>query len=169
MMICYIGVGSNCGDRFFNIKQAIARLDQVPGIVVKKISGIYETEPQGGPLGQSDYYNLVVEIDSLLEPRELLDSLKKIEKVVGRKAVRERWAAREIDLDILLCGDQVIKEEGLEVPHPRLQERFFVLKPLNDLAAYCKHPVLKKTVKILLDQVNQRGRVRKIEEIVSID
>jgi 2-amino-4-hydroxy-6-hydroxymethyldihydropteridine diphosphokinase len=149
-MLCYIGVGSNLGNRASHIKKAFAELKKAKGITIKRSSSVYETEPQGGPKGQGDYLNLVLEIDSQLSPGDLLFELKEIEKRVGRKTRRTRWDAREIDLDILFCDNRIIKEKGLRIPHPRLHERFFVLKPLTDLNPGLVHPLLNLTVKEML-------------------
>jgi len=168
-MLYYIGIGSNLGDRLANIKKAIVLLKENQKVQIKRISFVYETEAEGGPKGQGDYLNAVLEMESLLEPKQLLSTLQSIERQAGRKPRGERWAAREVDLDILLCGNRMIKEEGLEIPHPRMHERSFVLKPLNDLDPKVKHPVLEETVSGLLDRMDLRGRMRKIEEIISID
>lgn len=152
-MICYIGVGSNLGDRLAYIKKSVVLLKKNHQISIKKISPIYETAPCGGPKGQKGYLNLTLKLETELEPLELLAQLKKIERDSGRGAGRARWAAREIDLDILLCGKRVVKEKGLEVPHPLMHKRSFVLKPLSDIAPRLMHPVLKKSIKILLESI----------------
>ncbi|OIO35808.1 MAG: 2-amino-4-hydroxy-6-hydroxymethyldihydropteridine diphosphokinase [Candidatus Omnitrophica bacterium CG1_02_44_16] len=163
-MICYIGIGSNLGDRLGYIKKAIALLKKIPGVRVVKVSLIYETEPKGGPEGQSDYFNLVLEAESQLSPRILLAELKTIEKSLGRKVNAARWGAREIDLDILLYGGQIVHEAGIEVPHPLMHERFFVLKPLNDLAPGLKHPLSGMKVSEMLLSLKKRGRWRRANE-----
>lgn len=163
-MLCYIGVGSNVGDRLKNIRQAIHYLEELEKFEVRKISPVYETEPQGGPEGQFDYLNLVIEADTSFSPRDLLSQLQAIEKNVGRKYRRSRWDKREIDLDILLCGDMVIAEEDLTIPHVRMHERFFVLKPLSDLNPEFNHPVLGRNVKTLLDSLKYKGYWHRVEE-----
>lgn len=152
-MICYIGVGSNLGDREANIEKAISLLDGCEGIAVKRRSPVYETDPEGGPEGQGKYLNMVLETECSLSPQLLLDALKETEKKIGRKSSSVRWSAREVDLDILMCGDLVFKSENLEVPHPSMHKRFFVLKPFFDLAPDEKHPVLGLKVKDMLDAV----------------
>jgi len=130
-MLCYIGVGSNLGDREKYIKNAIEKLKETEGVEVKKISGIYETEPVGGPK-QGKYLNGVIEIETWLEPGDLMIKLQKIEKQSGRiRSVKN--APRTIDLDILLYGDKKIDEPGLKIPHPRMYEREFVMKPLKEI------------------------------------
>lgn len=163
-MVCYIGVGSNLGNRRQNIRDAVVHLREVKGISIKRSSAIYETQAEGGPESQGDYFNLVLEVDSKLKPCVLLKHLKEIEKEVGRRERQERWSAREIDLDILSCDAVVIREENLKIPHPLMHERFFVLKPLSDLAPLWRHPVLDLDATTMLGRLKWEGRWRKIEE-----
>lgn len=134
METVYLGVGSNLGDREKYIQQAIQYLRETPGISVKKISSLHETDPVGGP-PQGKYLNGAIEIETRLSPRELLTCVKNIEKGLGRKERMKNWP-REIDLDILLYGNQMIQEPGLEIPHPHMRERDFVLIPLREIAAH---------------------------------
>jgi 2-amino-4-hydroxy-6-hydroxymethyldihydropteridine diphosphokinase len=166
-MICYIGIGSNQGRREENLRLAVQGLSRTRGVCVRKVSPVYETQPQGGPSGQRDYLNLAVEVQTRWGPRRLLKRLKAIEKDMGRDLKAPRWSARPIDLDILLCGRTVIKEKDLEVPHPLMHRRFFVLRPLADLSVRLRHPVLGRDIGHLLMQVKKRGRWKKIEKIVS--
>lgn len=131
-MRCYIGIGSNLGDRLKNIEKAIEQLKNREDIKVLKVSNIYETEPVGGPTGQPKYLNGVLEIETLLEPMDLLRVMQETEKDLGRKRVL-KWGPRVIDLDILTYGDKVIDEPELKIPHPRMNKRGFVQKPLNDI------------------------------------
>ena len=149
-MICYICVGSNLGDRLGYIKKAVALLKEERKIRVKKISSIYETRPQGGPKGQREYLNLVIKIDSRLSPEKLLGALKRIEEKTGRQPRKKRLSAREIDLDILLCGSRVIRKKHLTVPHRRIAKRYFVLKPLSEIAPNVRHPLTKETAHSML-------------------
>ncbi len=127
----YIGIGSNLGDRKINVEAAIKMLGDLPKIEVEGISPLYETKPVGGP-SQGRFLNGVIKIKTLLLPKELLNSLKAIEDALGR--IREvKDGPRTIDLDILTYGDISIEEEGLVIPHPRMNERDFVKRPLNDL------------------------------------
>jgi len=132
-MLCYIGIGSNLGDRGKYIESAIDKLRAIKGIEVKKVSSIYETDPVGGP-GQGKYLNGVLELETELEPRVLLAKLQAIENELGREKTVKN-APRTIDLDILLYGDEKIDEPGLKVPHPRMREREFVMKPLKEIYA----------------------------------
>lgn len=130
-MQCYIGIGSNLGDRQGNIEAAIQKLKATKGIEVKKSSNIYETEPVGGP-PQSKYCNGVIEIDTELEARQLLVALQKIENQLGRiRTVKN--GPRVIDLDILMYGEKKVDEPDLKIPHPRMHEREFVQMPLREL------------------------------------
>jgi len=131
MARCYISIGSNLGNRQANIDAAIEKLQQVDEIEVKKVSGIYETKPVGGPK-QPDYLNAVIEIDTELTPGELLAALHEIENSLGRKrSIKD--GPRTIDLDILTYGDEKIDEPDLRIPHPRMNEREFVQRPLREL------------------------------------
>ena len=131
MVICYLGIGSNLGDRRKNIRKALQVLKNTKGIRVEKISKIYETEPLGGP-AQRKFLNGVVKIRTWLSPFQLLKALKKIEKNLGRKRTI-RFGPRTIDLDILFYGAKVMNTQKLKIPHPRCLERKFVLEPLMEI------------------------------------
>jgi len=123
----FLGLGSNLGDREAQIRRAI---EAMPDVVA--VSPWYETDPVGGP-EQGPYLNAVVELDTELSPRELLELCRRLE--AGAERVRaERWGPRTLDVDVLLVGDLVVDEPDLQVPHPRLWTRRFVLAPLADLA-----------------------------------
>lgn len=166
-MLCYIGAGSNLGDRLKYIREAVRSLDRADGVKVLRVSPVYETAPEGGPKGQADYLNCVCQIESSLVPGDLLALLKDIEKKAGRADEHVRWGARQIDLDLLFYGDAVIEEPGLRVPHPSLAERVFVLRPLADLVPGLMHPVLKKDILTLLGLLGPDKKWRKREEIIS--
>ncbi len=131
MVVCYLGVGSNLGNRRKNIKKALEYLAKTRGIKIEKTSRIYETEPVGGP-AQDKFLNAAIKIKTSLTSCLLLKNIKKIEKDLGRKST-VRFGPREIDLDILLYGNKIIKRRGLVIPHPRMFEREFVLKPLREI------------------------------------
>jgi len=155
-MIGYIGLGSNLGDREGNLRDALELMNAEPSITVRRVSSFIDTPPVGGP-PQGDYLNAVAEVETALEPRELLDALQRIERSLGR--VRTvRWGPRTIDLDIVLLGDAVVDEPGLEIPHPRMHEREFVLRPLCELAPGALHPRLRKTAAELLAALDSRKR-----------
>ena len=131
MATCYIGVGSNIGDRQKFIDSSIAELKKVRGVSVTRLSSIYETLPVSD-IPQGKYLNGVIEIETELGPKALLKELNRIEENLGRKRTVKN-AARTIDLDILYYGDEKINEKDLIVPHPMISEREFVLKGLREL------------------------------------
>ena len=150
-MITYIGLGSNLGDRAKNINEAVAMLDYSENVGVSNVSSLYETEPVGYA-DQGPFLNAVAEVKTTLTPRELLAKCMTIEEKLGR--VRTvKWGPRTIDLDILLYADRVIDEADLKVPHPLMHEREFVLVPLAEITPDAVHPVLKKTIRELLDSL----------------
>jgi 2-amino-4-hydroxy-6-hydroxymethyldihydropteridine diphosphokinase len=124
----FLGLGSNLGDRAAYLQGAV---DALPDVVA--VSRFYETDPVGGPEGQPPYLNAVVELDTELSPGDLLDWCRRLEAAAGRVRT-ERWGPRTLDVDVLLVGDLVIDEPDLQVPHPRMWERSFVLIPLAELA-----------------------------------
>jgi dihydroneopterin aldolase / 2-amino-4-hydroxy-6-hydroxymethyldihydropteridine diphosphokinase len=124
----FLGLGSNLGDRIGTLRIAVAGL---PDVVA--VSPVYETEPVGGPDDQPSYLNLVTELSTDLSARQLLEIGQQLEAAAGRVRA-ERYGPRILDVDVLLVGDEVLDEEDLTVPHPRMHERRFVLAPLSDLA-----------------------------------
>ena len=149
----YLGVGSNLGDRAAYLKKAQSLLSTIPKARFLRSSNLYETKPVGGP-PQGKYLNAVWEIETSLAPGALKDKLREIEAKLGRKRSVVN-APRKIDLDILFYGNKIVEEEGLRIPHPRLHERLFVLEPLAELAFDFKHPVLKKSVRELLNEQSE--------------
>ena len=148
----FIGIGSNEGDRLSNISQAARAMSRLPQTRLVQMATIIETEPVGGP-PQDLYLNTVVELDTTLRPHELLAALQAIERKLGRGPSTERWGPRPMDLDILLYEGQVIQEERLSIPHPRMHERRFVLEPLAQLAPDVVHPRLHQTIAELLNRL----------------
>ena len=132
MVICYLGIGSNLGDRRINIKSAVKKVGELKETQIIKLSKIIETEPVGGPPGQPKFLNAVLKIRTSLLPLTLLKKLKQIEKYLGRKKT-VHWGPRLIDLDILFFGNKIINSNNLHVPHPSIFEREFVLKPLLEV------------------------------------
>jgi 2-amino-4-hydroxy-6-hydroxymethyldihydropteridine diphosphokinase len=128
MTRAFLALGSNLGDREGYLRDAIAG---IPDLVA--VSPIYETGPVGGSSSQGPYLNAVVELDTELSPRELLEVCRRLETAAKRVRL-ERWGPRTLDVDVLLVGDLVVDEPDLVVPHPRMWERGFVLIPLADLA-----------------------------------
>lgn len=127
-MRAFLALGSNLGDRERHLRQAVELLS---GVVA--VSPVYETDPVGGPPGQGPYLNVVVELDTDLGPRELLGVCRRLEAAAGR--VRgERWGPRTLDVDVLWVDGVTVDEPDLQVPHPRMWQRRFVVAPLADLA-----------------------------------
>jgi 2-amino-4-hydroxy-6-hydroxymethyldihydropteridine diphosphokinase len=155
--IVYLGLGSNLGDRLANLHFGLHCLETP--CLIEAVSSLYETEPMGPP--QPPFYNAVCEVETLLEPLQLLSFLKAVESEAGRKDGGKRWGPRTLDIDILLYDDQIIQTEELTVPHPRLQERAFVLAPLCGIAPDLRHPENDKTMQELLATVETTG-VRQI-------
>lgn len=131
MVTCYIGIGSNLGNRQSYIDRAIEELRSNKNIKVKRISTIYETEPVSD-IPQGKFLNGVIEIETDLDPKALMAGLNRIEEKLGRKRTA-KFAPRTIDLDILYYSDEKINEEGLVIPHPWIGEREFVLRGLREL------------------------------------
>jgi 2-amino-4-hydroxy-6-hydroxymethyldihydropteridine diphosphokinase len=151
MSTVHIGIGSNLGDREEHCLKAI-RLFPEKGVLVRRRSSVYETEPWGVK-DQARFLNMAIEGETALTPARLLEVLKMIEDEVGRVETY-RWGPRVIDLDILLYDDLVMSTPELTIPHPRMHEREFVLRPLAEIAPDKTHPVLKKTVKELLSDLS---------------
>jgi 2-amino-4-hydroxy-6-hydroxymethyldihydropteridine diphosphokinase len=131
MVTCYIGIGSNLGDRRGHIDKAIAALGASKGVRVARVSSVYETEP-ASDIPQGSYLNGVLEIETDLSARSLLSELLRIERSLGRVRALKN-APRTIDLDILYFGNESICDKDLIIPHPRIAEREFVLKGLREL------------------------------------
>lgn len=127
MTRAFLALGSNLGDRWGYLREAVTG---IPDVVA--VSPVYETGPVGGP-DQGPYLNAVVELDTDLTPRQLLDLCGRLERAANRVRTR-RWGPRTLDVDVLLVGDETVDEPDLQVPHPRMWKRAFVLVPLADLA-----------------------------------
>ena len=155
--VVYIALGSNVGDRASMLERAIAAMNSA-GIRVVRQSSVYVTEPVGAP-GQAWFLNAVVEAETALLPLQLLHALLKIERELGRRRITPH-GPRAIDLDLLFYGPSVIRTRELELPHPRLTERRFVLKPMAQLAPELRHPVLHKSIAQLLAETPDRSELR---------
>jgi 2-amino-4-hydroxy-6-hydroxymethyldihydropteridine diphosphokinase len=154
----YLGLGSNLGDRAANLAQAIAGL-AAAGLQVVRRSSLYATEPVGaGP--QHWFLNCVVEASTDLMPRQLLRATQQVERNLGRRRGL-RNAPRTVDIDILFYAAAVVSLPELEIPHPRIAARRFVLVPLREIAPGLRHPTLRRTIAELLAETQDRSEVRR--------
>ncbi len=158
--VSFLGVGSNMGDAADNCRRAVGWIDGSGSVKVLRKSSLYRTEPVGMS-DQAWFVNCAVETRTALEPHELLRFLNEIEDRMGRVRV-QKGGPRIIDLDILFYGQAIIRDEALQVPHPELHRRRFVLEPLNEIAPYVIHPVYGISVKGLLERLSDPAVVEKI-------
>lgn len=151
--LAYVGLGSNLGNRVGTIREAIRRLRKIPGVSLRRVSTLRETEPEGVAV-QPPFLNGVAEIGCTLGPPDLLEHLLRIENELGRVRT-ERWGPRTIDLDLLLFGSRRLATERLTLPHPRLTERRFVLEPLAELCPDRIVPGTRRTVRRHLELLGE--------------
>ena len=157
----FLGLGSNVGDRYNNMKKGIHLLNDHPHIWVIKQFHVYQS-PAMYQANQDDFYNMVIEIDTNLVPVDLLKEIKKIEIKSGRIPENKKNLPRILDIDILAIGDLQIQSVSLEIPHPRIFERKFVLKPWNDIAPEFTLPNSSATVSDLLVNTTDSSEVRMV-------
>jgi len=157
----FLGLGSNMGDRYQNLKKGIDLLNNHPHIWVINQSHVYQSAPLYHK-NQEYFYNMVVEIDTNLIPVDLLTQIKKIEKKAGRDSKSKKNMPRILDIDILAIGDLQIHSGLLEVPHLRISERKFVLKPWKDIASNFRLPESSATIADLLDNTKDDSQVRMV-------
>ena len=164
MCRAFIGIGSNLGDRIHYCKSAIDEIGRFAKIV--KVSSIYETEPVGKE-DQPEFINCVAEIETDLSPQNLLKDLNSVEEKLDRVR-HEKWGPRTIDLDIIFYNDRVIKDEKLEIPHPRAHQRRFVLEPICEIAPKFIHPKFNVSTLDLLNKLEDEKKVNKISGPLTI-
>jgi 2-amino-4-hydroxy-6-hydroxymethyldihydropteridine pyrophosphokinase len=160
----FLGLGSNQGEKIKNCEQAIEEILKLEGGFLLSRSSWYYSEPWGRE-DQNRFVNGVIQIMTEFCPDELLAKFKEIEKRLGRTD-REKWGPRVIDIDILFYDDLSFESPEMEIPHPRIVERNFVLTPLAEIAPQFVHPVLKKTIKELLDTSPDQKKVVKVSEVL---
>lgn len=156
----YMLLGSNLGDREMMMQQAVERIEAEIGVISAR-SAYYETEPWGNT-DQPPFINMAIAVRTLMPPLEVLETALNIENSLGRKRL-VRWGSRTIDIDLIFYADDIIAiEDKLYIPHPEMQNRRFVLEPLAEIAADYIHPVLKKSIKELLQSLTDITSVEKI-------
>jgi 2-amino-4-hydroxy-6-hydroxymethyldihydropteridine diphosphokinase len=158
----FLGIGTNLGDRENNLKEAVARIEEHIGRVLK-CSSLYETEPWGFDSG-NQFLNIVLKVETKLEPSGVLGRILMIETLLGRVRGEKQYSSRVIDIDILFYEDQIIEEKSLTIPHPLMHKRRFVLVPLCEIEPEWVHPILKKTIVIMLKTCGDRSQVKKYSQ-----
>jgi len=167
----FLGLGSNTGNRAENVKKALEALKNDPRLRLMKVSRFYVTSPVGPR--QRDFVNAAALVKTVLKPAELLKAVKELEIKLGRKPSTQRWGPRKIDIDILFFGNRVLKEKGLNIPHPEIAGRLFVLAPLCDIAPGLRHPGLKTTIRqmkeaLLLTHGGQKVKILNTDNLVKV-
>lgn len=155
----YVGLGSNIGNKVENCQKAIEKVQQNNKITIIKVSSLYKTEPIGYN-NQDWFINCVLELHTLLIPDELLSIFKQIEKDLKR-VNNIKWGPRTIDLDLLLYNNLIINKSNLQIPHPQMHRRSFVLTPLSEIAPDIIHPIFSKTAMELLQNLKDEQKVEK--------
>jgi 2-amino-4-hydroxy-6-hydroxymethyldihydropteridine diphosphokinase len=153
----FLCLGSNLGNRTENLKQAEARIAEHVGSIIS-VSSVYETEPWGFK-SESKFLNMVLCVKTELSPSGLLGRILMIESQLGRIRSETQYKSRNIDIDIILYNDDIVKEPALEIPHPRMHERRFALVPMVEIAPDLIHPVLKKTMRSILKSCLDKSSV----------
>ncbi|MCX6243378.1 MAG: 2-amino-4-hydroxy-6-hydroxymethyldihydropteridine diphosphokinase [Bacteroidetes bacterium] len=158
--LTYLSLGSNLGEREKQIGLALSLISEGIGMITLR-SSLYETEPWGFQ-SEAKFLNMVVCVETLLEPDAVMQKILEIEEQCGRNRTGGGYVSRTIDIDILFYDDLIIRSENLIIPHPRLAERKFVLEPMNDLAPEMIHPVTGVSVRELLTNCMDENKVTKI-------
>ncbi|WP_317896894.1 2-amino-4-hydroxy-6-hydroxymethyldihydropteridine diphosphokinase [Aurantibacillus circumpalustris] len=160
MNVAFLGLGGNIGNRFENLRKTTQLLEEFCG-KIEKYSSVYETDAWGSD-SKNRYFNQVIELHTHLNVEILLEKTLRIEEKLGRNRHGDQNSDRTVDIDILFFNDSVINSEQLEIPHPRLHLRKFVLIPLCELSSALCHPVLKKNMKDLLNNCDDKLKVTKV-------
>lgn len=156
----YLCIGGNLGEREANLEEAVEFIDFNFGDVIA-LSAVYESEPWG-MIDVPNFLNQVVLVESQLSNEELLQEIFELEEFYGRERATDGYVSREMDIDVLFVGNEVIATEKLQVPHPRMQERRFVLEPMAEMAAAFVHPVLQLSIAELLKECKDLGKVSRV-------
>jgi 2-amino-4-hydroxy-6-hydroxymethyldihydropteridine diphosphokinase len=159
----FLGLGSNLGDRFANLKFAVNEINKSDRCRVLRSSAVYETTPFG-EIKQDNFYNAVIEIETALGFFDLYHFMKSIERNAGRNESMERWGPRELDIDIIFYNELVYSGESLTIPHKEYANRDFVLTPLLELALEYKHPVLRKKLSDIKFETTEKHILQKTHE-----
>ena len=156
LSVAYVGFGANLGDPEATLKAALKKIWDLPRVSLTKVSSIYSTPPVGLVDDGPDFLNAAVELKTELTPLELMNDLRKIERSLGKHRQHRSDRSRKIDLDLLLFGKRRFSAYGLEIPHPRMEGRGFVLVPLVEIAPDAIHPGLNLTIKQMLDRLDRQ-------------
>ncbi|MBN2481062.1 MAG: 2-amino-4-hydroxy-6-hydroxymethyldihydropteridine diphosphokinase [Bacteroidales bacterium] len=163
MHTVYLSLGTNLGNRNRNLGNARLLLLKDAG-AISAASSVYRTEPWGF-IHRNHFFNQVLELQTMLDPFLLLAKIRDIESILGRKRHSEKYSARTIDIDMLFYDDLVIMTDELTLPHPLIEERLFVLVPLEEIAPFFIHPVRKLSIRQLLDNCPDQKSVMKIRDL----
>ena len=160
MAIAYLGLGSNLGDRESCLRMAFREIQHRIGPEIKS-SSIYESEPSGYASGNL-FLNAVLMVETSLDAYEILNEISQIEQKAGRVRTGKGYSDRTLDIDLLMLDQQIISSADIVLPHPRMHARLFVLRPFSEIAGELQHPILKKTIRELLEQCSDSGIIRKL-------
>jgi 2-amino-4-hydroxy-6-hydroxymethyldihydropteridine diphosphokinase len=158
----FLGLGSNKGDRLKYLQRAVTEISATEKCRVLKCSSIYETRPFGNP-NQENFYNAVIEIDTVLGAYDLFFFLKSIEAKLGREAIFEKWGPREIDIDLLFYSNLIYDNDQLTLPHPEVLNRDFVIIPMVEIAPDFVHPIVKKQFEDIDLAFNETHIIQKLD------
>ncbi|MFH0957083.1 MAG: 2-amino-4-hydroxy-6-hydroxymethyldihydropteridine diphosphokinase [Pseudomonadota bacterium] len=166
--VAYVGFGANLGDPEATLMVALEKIGALNGVSLRKVSSIYQTAPVGLVDGGPEFLNAAMELKTELKPLELMNDLRKIERALGKHRQHRSDRSRKIDLDLLLFGGKRFVAHGVEIPHPRMDDRAFVLVPLVEIAPDLVHPKLKLTLKQMLEKLNRQD-VQDVRLLKTVD